>query len=187
MLYYTILCYALRYYAILCHTILQTVLYCAGDYQCLHGSLGAVLEGQFPCLAFHVILAEVSRYLEMRHRSGLRPEVLTFALYRHRAHCDLDEAHLLGPSTQVFPCPTPPRPFASTVGTSRCSGPLNSPTSGRTPPCAASNAFGSAVHTWWEGDKVSRRLNPILGTKDVETCSRTCETSFNIIGRHLKR
>ena len=26
----------------------------------------------------------------MRHRSGLRPEVVTFALYRHRAHCHLD-------------------------------------------------------------------------------------------------
>ena len=32
-------------------------------------------------------MAEVSKYLEMRHRSGLRPDIVAFALYRHRAHC----------------------------------------------------------------------------------------------------
>ncbi|CAJ1373986.1 unnamed protein product [Effrenium voratum] len=30
---------------------------------------------------------QVSNHLEMRHRSGLRPAVIAFALYRHRAHC----------------------------------------------------------------------------------------------------
>eukprot|EP00435_Cladocopium_sp_Y103_P008290 s4422_g2.t1 len=30
---------------------------------------------------------QVSKYLEMRHRSGLRPDIVAFALYRHRAHC----------------------------------------------------------------------------------------------------
>ncbi|CAK9092060.1 unnamed protein product, partial [Durusdinium trenchii] len=30
---------------------------------------------------------QVSKYLEMRHRSGLRPAIIAFALYRHRAHC----------------------------------------------------------------------------------------------------
>lgn len=34
-----------------------------------------------------ILEPEVSKYLEMRHRSGLRPDIVAFALYRHRAHC----------------------------------------------------------------------------------------------------
>ncbi|CAK8985305.1 unnamed protein product [Durusdinium trenchii] len=51
--------------------------------------IGLVLTKEMtrPPIAF-----QVSKYLEMRHRSGLRPAIIAFALYRHRAHCSLEIA-----------------------------------------------------------------------------------------------